>query len=1185
MDSWTLVVEGWTVALYRQEGGIAADIQLGQNLKLTNVEVYGVDHANPYQHLRIEKRNGKFCVLGHSLLGGGCGTSKKPNVMPAILHARRPTVLLESSQLKAENTAKRVESSVKASNFKSLPLGELQSILPVTVQAPLEVARSLLAALSHEALWAHNYTFQLRATLARMARTFLTKHIVTNSASFIESSAESCPLATDIEVIKGIIARTTHLDYGVQAELGIAIELVDHIRSKSVWWRILSIEQPCFLDYYFRGHATPTTNRINELVLAFKALASRDAVIERVFMTDRLYMLDSAEAFKSFVDLVSSTQCWEVIYMACSYFELGLHRSMFSNQQLKQLKPTLARLVEGDIPKLKEKLLAILLKLKELNLFQDLLGLLQKQSEWTLKYLPCLPSSYLHPWPEYLVLSNIPKADKLFVGRLAEVAAIKQALVDSRSARVAGLPGVGKTALCLKVASELEAVYDIIWHTRGASITSFEESLEPLATILQEEPRAADDFSLLKRGLKSFRSTLLIVDDLAPTVELSVKGFKDIGVDIISTHKSFNGDANVTLKGFSEGESLDLIKSSLEQASAAQIAGLYRIRGNALILRVAENFVLEDKASAELFGVSRMSLPADSADDKAVAQELVQSLLSHLFVTKSKDLLSTLYVCAILAIDQVRPETLESLISQLMPEVKVKQLLKTAKLYGFIEVDRDTEQISMHNLLRKSTIEHCYNPRENLCLELASVLSRELQAVEEVHRDLVKLSRSLFGFFHSKLRLHEVVGFCPFYLKRDLASGVNQEKTDNLRLVLDSYRSHGFLVARNANLVCELLECCMLSGLHDEAAELGGIIKIGAEDLPRELQAYIFYCLGRLYISDYSFAENCLMKSLAAYKYTVMSPLDVAKVSCSLGDVLSMQRKWAKAAMHYTSSMEFYQEFKGQNSPLVAEVCKKLGRVLRAMSDSKAEQTLMKGLMIEELVYPPNDLRLADTYCELGTYVINSDKAKAFLDMSLRIRQHKLDPSHPELAKSWEGLGEYYELSGNKSEAERCFIKSLELREQALSRTHSDLISSYIKLGTFYRVVQNFSASHATLMKAAERLETDQSNPQYADALSCLGVLHVDQEQPKKAEELYTKALELRKKYLEETDPGVASSHRQLGELYKKQRRFDQAEECFIRNLDFFQRNYDSSHPDCKEAQKVLNDFYAFKGKASLGGN
>ncbi|CAF4400937.1 unnamed protein product, partial [Rotaria sordida] len=70
-------------------------------------------------------------------------------------------------------------------------------------------------------------------------------------------------------------------------------------------------------------------------------------------------------------------------------------------------------------------------------------------------------------------------------------------------------------------------------------------------------------------------------------------------------------------------------------------------------------------------------------------------------------------------------------------------------------------------------------------------------------------------------------------------------------------------------------------------------------------------------------------------------------------------------------------------------------------------------------------------------------KALSSYEQSLEIRKIALPPNHPDLAASYNNIGNVYAEMGEYSKALSSYERSLEIRKIALPPNHPDLAGSY----------------------------------------------------------------------------------------------------------------------------------------------
>src|SRR5439155_467798 len=93
-------------------------------------------------------------------------------------------------------------------------------------------------------------------------------------------------------------------------------------------------------------------------------------------------------------------------------------------------------------------------------------------------------------------------------------------------------------------------------------------------------------------------------------------------------------------------------------------------------------------------------------------------------------------------------------------------------------------------------------------------------------------------------------------------------------------------------------------------------------------------------------------------------------------------------------------------------------------------------------------------------------KAEPLCQRSLNIRETKLGPDHPDVARSLNSLATLYTAQGQYAQAEPLCQRSLKIREASLGPDHPDVARNLINLAALYTVTDRWHQAAASCNKA-----------------------------------------------------------------------------------------------------------------------
>jgi Tfp pilus assembly protein PilF len=128
----------------------------------------------------------------------------------------------------------------------------------------------------------------------------------------------------------------------------------------------------------------------------------------------------------------------------------------------------------------------------------------------------------------------------------------------------------------------------------------------------------------------------------------------------------------------------------------------------------------------------------------------------------------------------------------------------------------------------------------------------------------------------------------------------------------------------------------------------------------------------------------------------------------------------------------------------------KTGTIYRLLGQAKVVQAeyteaitfYEKSIAIYKKTLPPNYPELANSYNGIGNVYYNMGeylKALSSHEKALEIRQQSLPPNHPDLAKSYNNIGLVYSKMGEYSKARSFYERAVDIGQQSLPSNHPNL--------------------------------------------------------------------------------------------------------------------------------------------------
>lgn len=195
---------------------------------------------------------------------------------------------------------------------------------------------------------------------------------------------------------------------------------------------------------------------------------------------------------------------------------------------------------------------------------------------------------------------------------------------------------------------------------------------------------------------------------------------------------------------------------------------------------------------------------------------------------------------------------------------------------------------------------------------------------------------------------------------------------------------------------------------------------------------------------------------------------------------------------------------------------------------AEAEQSLLAAVK-EALTLGPADLRVAASLGILGKLRHRQgdrERAQAFLERALAVREEALGPEHYGVVQGLNDLAALHYAYGNVTEARTLYERALAIAEKQLAPDHGDLALALYNLSRVYFKSGDHLRAEPLLTRLLEIKERT-LGPEHTDIAAILTALsrvrsmagrHDD------AEEMARRALAIRERALEPDDPAVAVS-------------------------------------------------------------
>ncbi len=206
----------------------------------------------------------------------------------------------------------------------------------------------------------------------------------------------------------------------------------------------------------------------------------------------------------------------------------------------------------------------------------------------------------------------------------------------------------------------------------------------------------------------------------------------------------------------------------------------------------------------------------------------------------------------------------------------------------------------------------------------------------------------------------------------------------------------------------------------------------------------------------------------------------------------------------------------------------------------------------------------------------DASKAEALHRQALAIREEILPADHPELATTRNSLANALFDQGKTDEAEVLWQAALVTFERVLDPDHPDLAAIVSNLALVYQRRRDFTRAEQMFARAIElRRRSLGDHPKLAGLLSRFSDLLVARGDLERAEDAALEAVEVHRRYLAREgrtagDAGLAASLFTLALVERQGGRFSEAESTLREVLRIQRATLDPSHPDVAQTLTLL---------------
>jgi tetratricopeptide (TPR) repeat protein len=221
--------------------------------------------------------------------------------------------------------------------------------------------------------------------------------------------------------------------------------------------------------------------------------------------------------------------------------------------------------------------------------------------------------------------------------------------------------------------------------------------------------------------------------------------------------------------------------------------------------------------------------------------------------------------------------------------------------------------------------------------------------------------------------------------------------------------------------------------------------------------------------------------------------------------------------------------------------------------------------------------RIGNIWNTKGEY----DKALEYYEKCLNIEFKYYGDSHPNVAISFDRIGDIWNTKGEYDTALEYFEKCLNIRFKYYGESHPDVANSYDRIGDVWNTKGEYDKALEYFEKCLniEFKYYGESHPNVAISFDRIGDIWNTKGEYDTALEYFEKCLNIRFKYYGESHPNVAISYNRIGDVWNTKGEYDKALEYFEKCLNIRFQYYGESHPNVANSYDKIGDIWNTKGE------
>lgn len=345
-----------------------------------------------------------------------------------------------------------------------------------------------------------------------------------------------------------------------------------------------------------------------------------------------------------------------------------------------------------------------------------------------------------------------------------------------------------------------------------------------------------------------------------------------------------------------------------------------------------------------------------------------------------------------------------------------------------------------------------------------------------------------------------------------------------------------------------------------------------------ELLSYFFYFPARAHHLHASFLRaETLLRDALNYMEAVdgATPTVTAIALNNLAELLKETNRLAEAEPLLRRALAANERLQGPNHPNVASSLHNLAGLLQVTNRlTEAESLLIRAMTIWEHSYGQNHPQIAfglNNLAQLYQDTNRLEEAEPLMRRALAIEKATFGEDHPQIAVRLNNLAGLLQATNRLSDGLLLMRRSLAIDEKFFGKNHPNVARALNNLGQFLQDMNNLAEAEPLMRRALEILESSygKHHPNVAISLSNLAQLLQHTNRLAEAEPLMRRALAIDEASFHNEHPRVAACLNNLAQLLKATNRLMDAEPLMRRVMQIFVNftaNAEHQHPHLKAA-------------------